>query len=189
VGPPSSPQAWSYSWRDPGFKQSDEHPVVDVNWNDAVAFCEWLSRKEGKTCRLPTEAEWEYACRAGTTTRYSCGDDAQGLADVGKVADAGAREQIAQGTTSVGTFRPNAFGLYDMHGNVSEWCADWYDPNYYANSSGDDPSGPSLGSSRVCRGGSWSGTAGLCRSALRGRYSPEYRRGYLGFRVLLVPAE
>src|SRR5208282_1582993 len=76
-----------YSWRNTGFEQTDEHPVVNVSWNDAIAFCQWLSRKEGSTYRLPTEAEWEYACRAGTTTRYSSGDDPEMLAEVGNVAD------------------------------------------------------------------------------------------------------
>ncbi len=117
-----------YTWREAGFEQTDLHPVVNVSWNDAVAFAEWLSRKEGKTYRLPTEAEWEYACRAGTTTRYFCGDDAEALAEVGNVADATAREKypdwkstiaVRDGfvyTAPVGRYRPNAWGLHDMHG-------------------------------------------------------------------------
>ena len=96
-----------YSWRNVGFELTEEHPVVCVSWNDAVAFCKWLSGKEGKTYRLPTEAEWEYACRAGTTTRYYSGDDPETLAKVGNV---------------VGKFNPNAFGLYDMHGTTWQWC-------------------------------------------------------------------
>ena len=87
-------QAPRYTWREPGFEQTDEHPVVNVSWNDAVAFAEWLGKKEGKTYRLPTEAEWEYACRAGTTTRYFCGDDAEALAEVGNVAGAADREKF-----------------------------------------------------------------------------------------------
>jgi formylglycine-generating enzyme len=114
-----------------------------VSWNDAVAFCEWLGKKEGKNYRLPTEAEWEYACRAGTTTRYFCGDDAEALPEVGNVMDATAREKYPDwkstisgfdgfvSTAPVGKFRANAFGLYDMHGNVCEWCADWEANNYY----------------------------------------------------------
>ncbi len=121
-----------YCWRNAGFEQTDEHPVVGVSWNDAVAFCEWLSRKEGKAYRLPTEAEWEYACRAGTTTRYSSGDDPETLAKVGNVPDATYRAKFPDDkntikasdgyvfTSPVGSFRPNAFGLYDMQGNASQ---------------------------------------------------------------------
>ena len=130
-----------YSWRNAGFEQTDEHPVVNVSWNDAVAFCKWLSRKEGNTYRLPTEAEWEYACRAGTTTRYYSGDDPETLAKVGNVADAAAKAKFPDWkytikasdgyvfTAPVGSFQPNAFGLYDMHGNAWQWCADWYARN------------------------------------------------------------
>ena len=121
------------SWRNAGFKQTDEHPVVDVDWDDAAAFCKWLSKKESKTYRLPTEAEWEYACRAGTTTRYYSGDDPESLAKVGNVADAAFKAEYpymaaikaSDGyvyTAPVGSFKPNAFGLYDMHGNVCQMC-------------------------------------------------------------------
>ncbi len=183
-----------YHWRNPGFSQTDDHPVVNVSWNDAVAFCEWLSGKEGREYRLPTEAEWEYACRAGTTTRYYHGDDAEGLAQVGNVADAEAKKKFPRWTTisasdgyvftaPVGRFRANGFGLYDMHGNVWEWCSDWYDAKYYANSPVDDPQGPTSGSGRVLRGGSWLNDPGRCRSASRGRGTPDSRHSYPGFRV------
>ncbi|MEI8376521.1 MAG: SUMF1/EgtB/PvdO family nonheme iron enzyme, partial [Planctomycetota bacterium] len=187
--------------RNAGFEQTDEHPVVNVSWNDAVAFCEWLSKKEKKTYRLPTEAEWEYACRAGTTTRYSSGDDPETLAKVGNVADATAKAQFpdltwtikaSDGyvfTSPVGSFQPNAFGLYDMHGNAWQWCADWYGEDYYAKSPADDPSGPTTGSGRVLRGGGWYGRAGSCRSAHRDRITPEIRSNSLGFRVSRVPAD
>ena len=144
-----------YSWRNAGFEQTDEHPVVNVSWNDAVAFCKWLSKKEDKTYRLPSEAEWEYACRAGTTTRYYSGDDPETLATVGNVADAAAKAQFPDWkwtikandgyvfTSPVGKFKPNAFGLYDMHGNAWQWCADWYGADYYTKSPTDDPTGPS----------------------------------------------
>ena len=126
--------------------------MVNVSWNDAVAFAEWLGKKEGKTYRLPTEAEWEYACRAGTTTRYFCGDDAEALAEVGNVADAMAREKHPleghhRGARwvrlycSIGRYRPNAWGLHDMHGNVWEWCWDWYGKDFYKASRVDDPAG------------------------------------------------
>ena len=127
-----------------GFAQSDNHPVLNVSWNDAMEFCRWLSREEGKTCRLPTEAEWEYACRAGTTTRYFHGNDSEGLEKMGNVADAAFVGQFPElegvvrandgyaYTSPVGSFLQNAFGLSDMHGNVWEWCADWYNPEYYS---------------------------------------------------------
>ena len=168
-----------YSWRNAGFEQTDEHPVVNVSWNDAVAFCKWLSKKESKTYRLPTEAEWEYACRAGTTTRYYSGDDPETLAKVGNVADAAAKAKFPDWkctikandgyvfTAPVGQFKPNAFGLYDMHGNAWQWCADWYGAEYYATSPADDPTGPDSGDVRVLRGGSWYAGPNFARSARR----------------------
>ena len=185
-----------YSWRNAGFEQTDEHPVVNVSWNDVEAFCKWLSKKEGKTYRLPTEAEWEYACRAGTTTRYYSGDDPETLAKVGNVADATLKAKTPDRkyltikasdgyvfTAPVGNFKPNAFGFYDMHGNVWEWCADWYGAEYYATSPLDDPTGPDSGTDRVLRGGSWVGWPGHARSAARLRYWPVDRGYYSGFRV------
>ncbi len=190
-----------YTWQNPGFAQTDDHPVVNVSWNDAVEFCKWLSKKEGAEYRLPTEAEWEYACRAGTTSRYSFGDDPEGLARVGNVADAAAKAKFSDwsGTISAraghvftapaGEFLANAFGLHDMHGNVWEWCADWYGKDYYANSPVDHPTGPTSGPYRVVRGGGWSNRPRDCRSAIRDRDWPDYRDDSLGFRVALVPAE
>src|SRR5262249_36544261 len=117
-----------YTWRDAGFEQTDEHPVVNVSWNDARAFCAWLSKKEGKVYRLPTEAEWEYACRAGSSTRYCNGDDADNLVAVANLADAAARKAFPEWTYAVrgndryvftapaGSYPPNRFGLQDMHG-------------------------------------------------------------------------
>ena len=184
-----------YSWRNAGFEQTDEHPVVNVSWNDAVAFCKWLSKKESKTYRLPTEAEWEYACRAGTTTRYYSGDDPETLAKVGNVADAAAKAQFPDWkytikandgyvfTAPVGKFKPNAFGLYDMHGNAWQWCADWYGAEYYAASPVDDPTGPASGNDRVLRGGSWRNGPYITRSALRSGYTPSFRYIGTGFRV------
>jgi len=186
-----------YTWLNPGFEQTDLHPVVNVSWNDAVAFAEWLGKKEGKTYRLPTEAEWEYACRAGTTTRYFPGDDAEGLAEVGNVADGTSREKypgwnaIAARdgfvyTAPVGRYRPNAWGLHDMHGNVWEWCWDWYGGDFYKASRVDDPAGPLGAADRVIRGGSWSNFPRDCRSAYRYRSTPVYRSHTLGFRLALV---
>jgi formylglycine-generating enzyme required for sulfatase activity len=166
-----------------GFEQTDEHPVVNVSWNDAKAFCDWLGGKEGKTYRLPSEAQWEYACRAGNTTRYCFGDEESGLGEYAWYdKNSGSR------THPVGQKRPNAFGLYDVHGNVCQWCADWYDDNYYEKSPTDDPAGPSTGTDRVYRGGSRLDDARICRSAYRGKSAPGNRSDFLGFRVL-VPAD
>ncbi len=183
-----------YSWRNAGFTQGDDHPVVNVSWNDAVAFCAWLSKKEGESYRLPTEAEWEYACRAGTTTRYQTGDDPEGLARVGNVADATLKAKIpsitaidasdgALYTAAVGRYRENRWGLYDLHGNVWEWCSDGYDSGYYAQSPAADPAGPPQAPARVIRGGGWSLEPRDARSALRDWGAPESRFNFLGFRV------
>ena len=177
--PGSSPE---YSWRNTGFRQSDKHPVVNVTWNDAMAFCEWLSRKEGKTYRLPTEAEWEYACRAETATLYSTGDDANELV---RVANLGAQADGYRFTAPVGSFEPNGFGLFDMHGNVSEWCADRFGGEYYAGSPAVDPTGPSRGSLRVTRGQAWQGAGPCVRSANRDPWDPAARGMSIGFRVVL----
>jgi formylglycine-generating enzyme required for sulfatase activity len=190
-----------YSWRDPGFVQGYDHPVVNVTWNDAVAFCQWLSRREGRTYRLPTEAEWEYACRAGTTTRYAFGDNPEGLSTFANVFDSAAREAFpawrryaltsSDGytfTAPVGRFRPNAFGLYDMHGNVWEWCSDWYRDDYYAASPVDDPQGPASGHLRSRRGGAWHSFALYVRSSYRNFNTSRSRYPNLGLRVLLEDA-
>jgi sulfatase modifying factor 1 len=183
-----------FNWQNPGFVQSDDQPVVNVSWNDAIAFCQWLSGKEKLVYRLPSEAEWEYACRAGTTTLYSYGDDPEGLSTAGNVADSTAREKFSKWTgisgrdghvftAPVGSFRPNAFGLFDMHGNVWEWCRDWFEESYYAKAPEKDPTGPATGTVRVFRGGSWYDAASLCRSAFRYWDVPTYRDYFLGFRV------
>ena len=160
-----------YSWRNPGFRQDDNHPVTCVSWNDAVEFCNWLSKKTGQNITLPTEAQWEYSCRAGTTGAYAGNLDEM------------AWYKGSSGTHPVGTKKPNAWGLYDMHGNVWEWCADWYDKKYPIGSV-TDPTGPSEGSYRVIRGGGWSFCGGICRSALRLYYIPEFRGYGLGFRCV-----
>ena len=185
------------NWRNPGFSQTDDHPVVCVSHNDAMAFCQWLSRKEGRTYRLPTEAEWEFACRAGTMTLYPNGDDPEGLVVIANVADATLKRKFPnfsciEGddrflyTAPVGSFAPNPWGLYDMIGNVWEWCADWYDGRYYPWSSPADPPGAPKAAGRVFRGGGWRSDAGRCRPADRNRLVPGNRRGDLGFRVAAV---
>lgn len=188
-----------YTWRSPGFSQTDDHPVVNVSWNDAQKFIDWLKRTEGKQYRLPTEAEWEYSCRADSATKYWNGNDAEKLALIGNVADGTAKAKYSNWvaiaatdgfvfTGPVGSFSPNSFGLYDMHGNVWEWCSDWYSDAYYTSSPGSDPSGPSTGSRRVLRGGSWNGSAGSCRSANRRGNAPSLRNSNFGFRLALSPS-
>jgi formylglycine-generating enzyme required for sulfatase activity len=192
-----------YSWRDPGFQQADDHPVVNVTWNDAGAFCAWLRREEGTDYRLPTEAEWEYACRAGTTTRYYCGEDAETVAQMGNVADGTARKRLEDGhnpqyllsrdgyvfTAPVGCFRPNAFGLFDMHGNVYEWCRDRFGLKYYKESPVEDPNGPPSGPNRVARGGGWKSSVWWSRSAFRAGFTPDCPRLDVGFRVAYMPED
>ncbi len=186
------------TWKNPGFEQSDSHPVVIVSWNDATAFCRWLSEQEGQTYRLPTEAEWEYACRAGTTTAYSSGGVLYDLFAVGNglgeefrehfhLKPSGEKEKRPNDgyvfTAPVGSFRPNQFGLFDMHGNAWEWCQDWFSPTYYASAPTTDPTGPTQSSKRVSRGGGFD--CGLsARSATRDSSEPAMRLANLGFRVV-----
>lgn len=181
------------SWRKTGFDQTDDHPVVNVTHNDAIAFCNWLSRKINKKVTLPTEAQWEYACRAGTSTAYQWGDDPNGGKGWFNTRDQATNRQIPQWkgysdwddgyafTSPVGKFKPNAFNLYDMHGNAWQWCADWYDDKYYENTANVDPQGPESGEKRVLRGGSWSFGSSICRSASRGRKPPSWWWNFIGF--------
>ena len=178
---------------------TDESPVTQVSWLDPAPFCNWLSRQEklppsyrqdaragwvllpGATgYRLPSEAEWEYACRAGTTTQYWFGDDPAKLAEYGWYS-----QNSGGSARSVGLKPANPFGLYDMHGNAEQWCADWLDDKWYAASPTSDPQGPPAGSRRVIRGGDWYYDASHCRSAFRNyNYGPANRLYNLGFRVV-----
>ena len=160
-----------------GFEQTDKHPVVNVTWNDAIAFCDWLSKKEGKTYWLPTEAQWEYACRAGTTTLWYGTNHEVALQEYGWF-----RINAGGAPHPVGRKRHNAWGIYDMHGNVWEWCADWWDLTYYSNAPLKDPDGPATGTHRVARGGAWEHPR-KSRSAVRNLHSPVCRFNFLGFRV------
>jgi formylglycine-generating enzyme required for sulfatase activity len=161
-------------------------PVESVSWEDVTMFCRRLSarpeeKRLGREYRFPTEAEWEYACRAGTTTEYSFGDD-ESILNVHAWFDANSGGQ----THPVGQKRPNAWGLYDMHGNVWEWCDDWFEE--LSNGGFTDPKGPRSGSHRVLRGGSWRGTAWSCRSARRSGDYPSSRDSGSGFRLALSPS-
>ena len=196
----------------PGWDRRDDHPVVYVSWNDAQAFCEWISRTEGRTYRLPTEAEWEYACRAGTTTRYWCGDDPQELVKIANFPDQDLKgrwpafwtKAVKDGVQTdarapfpfllrpdgyafdapVGKFQANPWGLFDMHGNVGEFCQDWLDVNYYATSPVDDPAGPPAGTYRIFRGAGWRSYPSGGRSSDRAWMKPDERDNCTGFRMV-----
>jgi len=166
-------------------------PVEQVSWNDATSFCRQLARRTGKAARLPTEAEWEYACRAGTTTPFSCGASLgsnqanfNGKHPYGNAATGTYLDE----TTNVGGYAANAWGLHDMHGNVWEWCSDWYHEGYYAMSMARDPRGPTSGRNRVLRGGSWGNFGNCCRSALRYWLGPMACNHFIGFRVAVSVA-
>jgi sulfatase modifying factor 1 len=172
------------TWRDPGFPGGTRHPVTVVSWFDAAAFCAWLSHATGLAVRLPTEAEREYATRAGTTTAWSFGDDAaEADAHAWHRGNTGAGTP-AGGPRPVGSLRPNPWGLFDMHGNVIEWCQDWHEPEA-ARLATCDPHGPASGTQRVLRGGCWDFPIEHGRSANRGFLPPDYRFGFFGFRVAI----
>jgi formylglycine-generating enzyme required for sulfatase activity len=162
--------------------QRPDGPVDRVTWGDTVEFCKKMSAAVGRTVRLPTEAEWEYACRAGSRERFCFGDDAEKL---GEYAWFGAPDGA---THPVGQKKANRFGLYDMHGNVWEWCQDRYEPNYYANGPNVDPQGPETAENRVVRGGACQNTAKFCRSAYRRDYAAYEKLDIYGFRVVVVAA-
>jgi len=164
----------------------DDQPA-EVTVYEAVAFCKKLSDKEGKTYRLPTEAEWEYACRAGTTTPFNTGEtiSVNQANYYGKgVYGNGSTGTFLGKPMPVGSFTPNAFGLYDMHGNVVEWCSDWY-LGGYSNNPAENPTGPSSGRHHVYRGGSYTYAPVFCRSACRGLYRSIDRGSHHGFRIVL----
>lgn len=174
--------------KNPSNFKGAKNPVEKVSWNEAVAFCEALSKKAGPskglpagmTVRLPSEAEWEYACHAGTTTRFSFGDSDTKLDEF-----AWYTSNSESKTHPVGQKKCNAWGLYDMYGNVWEWCSDWFNDSS-ANADTLDPKGPNSGSYRVLRGGSWSYSPWICRSAFRSRDNPDNRYNNIGFRIVIV---
>jgi formylglycine-generating enzyme required for sulfatase activity len=171
------------------FRGDPKRPVEQVTWENVAEFCRRLSelpeeKAAQRSYEPPTEAQWEHACRAGTTTRWFSGDDEAGLDEVAWFSKNAARQ-----THPVGGKKPNAWGLYDMHGNVWQRCRDWYDGDYYANAPADDPAGPPVGTQRVSRGGGLNCVARHCRSACRSHCLLEFRDANLGFRVSLVPAD
>jgi sulfatase modifying factor 1 len=166
------------TWYSPGISQKDDHPVVCLAWSDAVDYAKWLAQKTGHAYRLPTEAEWEYACRAGSQQAYSFGSDARELSKFGWYL-----ENSGGKTRPVGQKKPNSWGLFDMHGNVWEWCQDYY--GKYPAGRAADPAGPARGSIRVIRGGGWASPAKDLRCA-------ERRNGFIGvdrvgFRLVRTP--
>lgn len=186
------------SWRDPGFDQKGDHPVVQVSWNDAKAFCDWLSTKSGKTVVLPTEAQWEYACRAGTKTAWPWGDNPDDGKGWANGADQSLKKMLPDNagitcfswddgfvfTSPARSFKANAFGLFDMIGNAAHWCQDRY--GEYGTGAATDPTGADAGMSRVVRGGSWNNfSPGNCRSATRYRFAPNFRNERYGFRIVV----
>ncbi len=190
----TNPSAFSQAGRKSGRVAGQDtslFPVESVSWKDAVEFCRRLSaileeRAAGRVYRLPTEAEWEYACRAGTTTPFHFGSVLDGRqANCNGRYPYGTREPgpLLDRPTTVGSYSANGFVLYDMHGNVGEWVLDWYSQDYYARSLPEDPAGPASGVHRVNRGGGWDYGAGYCRSACRVMDLPEDRFFGLGFRV------
>jgi len=208
--------AWSHdpaaSWRNPGFKQNDKHPVVCVSWNDASAYAGWLSRASGRQYRLPTEAEWEYAARSGgRKERFAGFSDPALLGRYANFCDrncpaewhSAGQDDRFRYTAPVGSYLPNGLGLQDMTGNVIQWVADYYDVHYYRDSAPEkkrvlgglfgsgaqgkkaalNPKGPAVGNYRALKGSSWNAAPLDSRASQRLRNKPEYRRSYVGFRL------
>jgi formylglycine-generating enzyme required for sulfatase activity len=193
-----------YTWKNPGYEQTDDHPVVLTSHNDAAAFISWLNKKDQRAGQygLLREAEFEYASRSGTQSEFPHGDDPEQLVRFGNVPDRTAKNHIPGGrlafnataaedgycfTAPVGKFQANHFGLYDMVGNVGEWIEDWYDSQYYQKGENNNPRGPSTGQFRVKRGSSFCFDYRYCRSSMRGRGHPAYRHFNTGFRVCFRP--
>jgi formylglycine-generating enzyme required for sulfatase activity len=170
----------SHFTKDKVGQDTSTHPVEQVSWEDVQEFLQQLNEKAGTDVyRLPTEAEWEYVARAGTETMYSFGNDVEKLVEY-------AWYIINSKFSShpVGQLKPNVWGLHDMHGNVWEWCQDWYDREYYSKSPSKNPGGPSSGSDRVMRGGYLSSGAGDCRAAFRDGLTPDSHNHSVGFRLV-----
>jgi formylglycine-generating enzyme required for sulfatase activity len=191
-------QGREFNWRSPGYPHADDSPVGNIAWDDATAFCRWLGEIENRVCRLPTEAEWEFACRAGTQTWFHTGNKPDDLKSAANIADESLKAIHSEFTWArassdefpfvapVGRFAPNAFGLHDMHGNVWEWCQDVYDAGFYRTSPETDPLCRGPGGNHVFRGGGWDNIPGFCRSADRySSHSPTLRTDWAGFRIVM----
>jgi formylglycine-generating enzyme required for sulfatase activity len=176
------------NWEAPGFPQTDTHPVVGINWYDAQQYVRWLSEATGRRYRLPSEAEWEYACRAGTKTAFSFGDTistSEANYDGNFTYNGGARGEYRRGTTPAGMFPANPWGLFDMHGNVWEWVQDVVHDNYEGaplDGSAWEEGGDQA--RRILRGGSWLYNPRYLRSALRNGFSAALSNDIVGFRVV-----
>ena len=186
-----------YSWENPGFPQTERDPVTNITWNDAVYLAKWLSEKEGKHYRLPTEAEWEYSCLANTKTRFGVGDDPESLSAYANLYDQSTAknwdkwkdfaQKLSDGfafTAPVGSFKPNNFGLYDMSGNVWEWVSDFY-ADQYAAGTALDPTGPKDGELQIRRGGAWHTWSLYSRCQYRNWNTATTRYTLVGVRLLL----
>jgi len=179
------------SWENAASRQTDDYPVACVSWNDIQAFIKWISRKENETYDLPTEAEWEYACRAGTKTPFAYGKClSSDQANYGGVDEEYANCKKTYRTDNkkpikVASLAPNPWKLQDMHGNVAEWCRDRYGP--YPSGNATDPQGPSSGTDRVIRGGHWFTKASATRCASRSRFIPSSASDAIGFRLVIKP--
>jgi formylglycine-generating enzyme required for sulfatase activity len=184
VYPVTQEQFQQVMGKNPANFRGPANPVEQLGWGDAAGFCEALSQQTGMTASLPTEAQWEYACRAGGTTRYGFGDDDAKLGDYAWYTENSSDniKWVGRKSHSVGSKKPNDWGLYDMHGNVCQWCADWYGP--YADAKTVDPQGPDSGKERILRGGCWGSAAKGCRCAARGKGDPfNYGNDAYGFRI------
>ncbi len=200
------PESFVHPWENAFADQPPDHPVANMTWFDAAAFCRWLGETEGRTYRLPTEAEWEYACRAGTHSQFWCGNALWMYRPMGNLSDWGLRRGDAvhmewvspwddgyRQLAPVGSYPPNPFGVYDMHGNIREWVADWYQEDYYNELDDqhrqtglvpEDPQGPAKGHQRTIRGGGYASNASYTRSARRIYRAPGSRNVRNGFRVV-----
>ncbi|MEW6735612.1 MAG: formylglycine-generating enzyme family protein [Acidobacteriota bacterium] len=181
-----------FTWETYGERGREKYPVVMVAWEDAMEYCQWLSKQTGETYRLPSEAQWEYAARGGSVGKaYPWGDElevskANFAADSSRLSYA---EPVLEFIRPVGSYEPNSFGLYDVIGNVWEWCYDWYKDDYYDESPAQNPLGPEDGKLRITRGGGWGHSSLFCRVSLRKPTHPSFKSSSIGFRVVKVKLE